>query len=299
MKIRYQDGVTVFLNGKEIYRGNVQADSGSGSAAAFRGSDRQGTGIVVPIPGDSLRPGDNCLAVSLHQYSAYSASPLFSLTLGKMPRFSEGFESLPTAGKSELCRIIAQAGVEIPDAAAILKTLQRDDLESVRVSAAVAAGMNNIPLSMRYLTEPEAHQKLFSVVVQLNEDAWKIVESPKFTSAQYAEALRMANAADTLQSKVHPELKSALSGVENTLGVAFYRCGQYEKAVKALKKSLKIVGENPMDIAFLSLAHHQLGHTEESQKLRLQFDELLNNEEWQHSPIALKVRKEFEAALIE
>lgn len=296
---RYRDGVTVFLNGNEIFRGNVQADSGSQSTADSRGSDRQGTGIVFPIRSETLRPTDNCLALSLHQCSAYSASPLLSPSIGKVPSFSDGFESLPAGGKSALCRVIAQAGGEIPDAAAILKKLQKDDSESVRIAAAVAAAMNDIPVTMLDLTEPEAYQKLFEQVLHLNEDAWKIVESPKFTNAQYMDALRMASAACNLKTKVHPELKAGVAGVENTLAVAFYRCGQYEKAVEKLKESLEIAGENPVDVAFLSLAYHRLGQEEESQKSRMHFDELLKKEEWQHSPTAFKVRKELKTAFNE
>jgi tetratricopeptide (TPR) repeat protein len=61
----------------------------------------------------------------------------------------------------------------------------------------------------------------------------------------------------------------------NTLGVAYYRVGNYEKALDLLSRSdkinsLKQIGASPADLAFLALAHQQLGHTKEAQaKLQL------------------------------
>jgi uncharacterized protein HemY len=61
----------------------------------------------------------------------------------------------------------------------------------------------------------------------------------------------------------------------NTLGVAYYRVGNYEKALDVLVRSdkinaLKDNGSRPADLAFLAMAHQQLGHAQEAEaKLRL------------------------------
>ena len=61
----------------------------------------------------------------------------------------------------------------------------------------------------------------------------------------------------------------------NTLGVAYYRVGNYEKALDALSRSDKInalrdKGSRPTDLAFFAMAHHQLGQTKEAEaKLQL------------------------------
>jgi tetratricopeptide (TPR) repeat protein len=206
---------------------------------------------------------------------------------------------LPTGEKKNLCRIIAQAGMNIPGAAAILEKLLTDESESVRVSAVVAAAMNELPLAMSELSEPESHQMLFVSVNRLNEDAWKIVESSNFTAGQYADALRMARAASDLKSMVHPELQSGVSGVENTLGVALYRNEQYEKAILMLQKSIELQGDNPADAAYLAMVHHKLGQKEEFQKDKAHFEELLKKEEWLHSADALNAQKELNAVLKE
>ena len=61
----------------------------------------------------------------------------------------------------------------------------------------------------------------------------------------------------------------------STLGVAYFRVGNYEKALDVLSRSDKInaledKGSRPTDLAFLAMAHQQLGHTKEAEaKLEL------------------------------
>ena len=55
----------------------------------------------------------------------------------------------------------------------------------------------------------------------------------------------------------------------STLGVAYYRVGNYEKALDVLARSdknnsLNPIGAIPADLAFLAMAHQQLGHTKEA-----------------------------------
>ncbi len=299
MNIQFRDGVTVSLNGEEIYRGNVSASGEIIIKSAYRDSGRGASGIAFAVSTSGLRPVGNCLAVSLHQYSAYSASPLFSLSLGAMPNYSERFGDLPPQGKQQLCRVVAQAGLEVPGAKEILKSLQADNSGDVRISAAIAAAMNELPVTMSSLTDPESQQSFFTQVFGLNHEAWQIVESPGFSTGQYTDALRMARAASVLQSRVNRELRPALGVIENTVGVAFYRSGQFEQAVERLKRSMKTVGDNPSDAGFLALCHHKLGHVEESKKYEELFHELLKKDEWRHNAAAFKVDKELQTVLSE
>ena len=55
----------------------------------------------------------------------------------------------------------------------------------------------------------------------------------------------------------------------NTLGVAQYRVGQHQDAVETLTRSDKLNAARfkisyPADIAFIAMAHHQLGHSDEA-----------------------------------
>ncbi len=78
----------------------------------------------------------------------------------------------------------------------------------------------------------------------------------------YRKALRYSEEACQLE----PENGDLLS----TLGVAYYRVGNYEKALDVLARSDKInalryKGSHPLDLAFLAMAHQQLGHAKEAE----------------------------------
>ena len=96
----------------------------------------------------------------------------------------------------------------------------------------------------------------------LNELAWQIVKLPGGEISDYRKALRYSEEACELE----PENGDFLS----TLGVAYYRVGNYEKALDVLSRSdkinaLKDNGSRPTDLAFLAMAHQQLGHAKEAE----------------------------------
>jgi tetratricopeptide (TPR) repeat protein len=102
---------------------------------------------------------------------------------------------------------------------------------------------------------------------ELNNLAWQFVKLPDGEMSDHRKALRYNEEACQLE----PENGDFLS----TLGVAYYRVGNYEKALDVLSRSdkihsLKDEGSHPEDLAFLVMAHQQLGHTKEAEaKLQL------------------------------
>jgi eukaryotic-like serine/threonine-protein kinase len=97
---------------------------------------------------------------------------------------------------------------------------------------------------------------------KLNYLAWELVKLPGGEMTGYRKALRFSEEACQLE----PENGNLL----NTLGVAYYRVGNYEKALDVLSRSDKInalryKGSRPSDLAFLAMAHQQLGHGKEAQ----------------------------------
>jgi WD40 repeat protein len=102
---------------------------------------------------------------------------------------------------------------------------------------------------------------------ELNDLAWQLVKLPGGEMSGHRKALRYSEEACQLQ----PEDGSFLS----TLGVAYYRLGNFEKALDALARSDKMSaledrGSDPAALAFLAMAHQQLGHTKEAEaKLEL------------------------------
>ncbi len=95
----------------------------------------------------------------------------------------------------------------------------------------------------------------------LNNLAGELVRLRGGEMSGYRKALRYCEEACQLE----PENGDLL----NTLGVAYYRVGNYEKALDVLSRSdkinaLKDNGSRPTDLAFLAMAHQELGHAQEA-----------------------------------
>ncbi len=96
----------------------------------------------------------------------------------------------------------------------------------------------------------------------LNKLAGELVRLPGGELSGYRKALRYSEEACQLE----PENGDFVS----TLGVAYYRAGNYEKALDVLSRSdkinaLKEKGSIPADLAFLAMTHRQLGHAKQAQ----------------------------------
>jgi WD40 repeat protein/tRNA A-37 threonylcarbamoyl transferase component Bud32 len=97
--------------------------------------------------------------------------------------------------------------------------------------------------------------------LQLNNAAWNIVRRPGGEPGAYQRALRYAEAACRLQP--------ANSRYLNTLGAAQFRVGRYADAVATLLQADQINRKEdrdsiPADLAFLAMAYHHLGQTQEA-----------------------------------
>ena len=95
----------------------------------------------------------------------------------------------------------------------------------------------------------------------------------------YAQALAWAERA----VEASPENGSIL----NTLGVAQYRAGHFKEALETLERSAKLNSRpsgalNPSDVAFLAMAHHQLGHPDEARKHLETLRDLLTWDQWKN-----------------
>jgi hypothetical protein len=112
----------------------------------------------------------------------------------------------------------------------------------------------------------------------LNNAAWKVVESRDAGKDAYALALRQAAAA--------ARLAPGDAIILNSLGVAYYRLGDYAKALETLEQSEKLnaanplVGPQPADLAVVGLAHQQLGHKGQAQATLTRLRELMKQPRW-------------------
>jgi WD40 repeat protein len=104
----------------------------------------------------------------------------------------------------------------------------------------------------------------------LNNAAWAVVMRRDAGKDAYTAALRRSEAA----VRVAPGEGYIL----NTLGVAQYRIGDYAKALETLEKSEKLnapKGPPVTDLAFLAMAHQQLGHKEHARRTLVRLREVM------------------------
>jgi tetratricopeptide (TPR) repeat protein len=128
----------------------------------------------------------------------------------------------------------------------------------------------------------------------LNNTSWAVVREPHAAVARYRLALRWAE--EACQSE--PGNGHYL----NTLGVAQYRNGKYAEALASLTQSEPLLakiyqGSFPGDLAFLAMAHHQLGHKEEAAKDLARLRQVMKDSRWANHAESRAFVKEAEALL--
>jgi WD40 repeat protein len=129
----------------------------------------------------------------------------------------------------------------------------------------------------------------------LNEAAWAVVKGRDAGKDAYRLALRRAEAAVRLTPGDGSNL--------NTLGVAQYRLGDCAKAVETLHRSEKLnaattgMAPQPEDLAFLAMAHQQLGHKEQAQAMLKQLREQKKQPGWEKSAEAREFLREAEGLI--
>jgi WD40 repeat protein len=131
---------------------------------------------------------------------------------------------------------------------------------------------------------------------QANDVAWSCVLVPDAVADREA-PIRLAEDALARWSA------GERSDVLNTLGAALYRAGRFEEAIRRLKESSQTQsGERvPRGYAFLALAHHRLGHRDESKrwldKLRDYQSHQVTNYTWDDLEIDI-LRREAESLIL-
>ncbi len=127
-------------------------------------------------------------------------------------------------------------------------------LEKAEETEEAAVARAQLDLDLAELTE-----RLPCEALPLNNRAWLIVGSPKVPNAEEA-----ARAVDLAEKAV--ALDPSRSAYWNTLGVAHYRCGQWEKALEALRESMRLTdGGDAFDWLFMAMVAQKLGRKEEAQ----------------------------------
>jgi hypothetical protein len=111
---------------------------------------------------------------------------------------------------------------------------------------------------------------------QLNDAARMVVRARQGDREAYALALRQAEAA----VQAAPNNR----GYGTTLGAAYYRLGDYANALETLERSEKRYEPrgtpDPATLAFLAMAHHQLGQQDEARAVLARLREEMKHPAW-------------------
>ena len=84
----------------------------------------------------------------------------------------------------------------------------------------------------------------------------------------------------------------------NTLGVAYYRVGEYQDAIDKLERCDKLRTESiPDDLAFLAMAQHQLGQKEQARATLERLRQIMKNWQWTTNGVAQGFLREAEAVM--
>jgi WD40 repeat protein len=112
---------------------------------------------------------------------------------------------------------------------------------------------------------PRARQLALSLVDRYHEEtnpetyhqeSWALVRQPYLNAIQYRFALLQAEHA----CRLAPDRQEYRLG----LGAALYRAGRYQEAIETLKGADRLDQSSPAALAFLAMAHHQLGQREKA-----------------------------------
>jgi tetratricopeptide (TPR) repeat protein len=140
--------------------------------------------------------------------------------------------------------------------------LRTDVLDSVRADPTMSPEVRAAALALAE-TWPESPGGL-------NKAAWELVKLPNRSEADFRRGLRMAEAAIRTQ----PDNWA----YRNTLGVAQYRMGQYQKALATLERSNQLQGNRePADLTFLALTQHRLNQAEAARAMLERLREVMRD----------------------
>jgi tetratricopeptide (TPR) repeat protein/predicted Ser/Thr protein kinase len=110
----------------------------------------------------------------------------------------------------------------------------------------------DVPLHFAVRVVREAGGAPSKNVSLLNDLAWSLCARDALDTADAASVVQLARQA----VEMAPNNPSLL----NTLGLARYRAGDFRGAVSDLQRSIELTkGKQPLDFAFLAMAHHRLG----------------------------------------
>jgi serine/threonine protein kinase/tetratricopeptide (TPR) repeat protein len=184
------------------------------------------TGLALMLMGNVYRVQGECLQCQEHYEKAIG---FFESLVNEFPQ-DAAYRGELAIGYDMLGRLLADRGMT-PGAGAALK----------QAAIQYRASLERAP-----------------TLCILNNFAWFLATCPEKSLRDRAEALEVAKRAISVGTEWGESW--------NTLGVAFYRNGQYDKAIETLRKSMELrAGGDAFDWFFLAMAYHQKGDKDEAE----------------------------------
>jgi len=211
--------------------------------------------------------------------AAWALGELAASSNHVVPTLIESLEATDSSRQRiNLCRLLGTLGPDAAAARTVLERLLDDDNTEVRVWATAALiQITETPPGLREPRHVDEKAHRVEAAISLNNAAWMVAKRADLQAREYATALRAARVACAFRPRDGNSL--------NTLGVALYRTGDFEKAIVALKDSEKRFTEKdgdsyPPNLAFLAMAHHRLEETAKAQQCLASLRSLMQFPKW-------------------
>jgi predicted NACHT family NTPase len=131
------------------------------------------------------------------------------------------------------------------------KPLRKDDvLDYLRNAPTIRPRARQLALSLVGRYHEETNPEIY------HQESWALVRQPYLNSFQYRFAL--------LQAEHACRLARDRQDYRIGLGAALYRDRRYQEAIETLEKADRLDKDSPAALAFLAMAHHQLGQREKA-----------------------------------
>lgn len=272
-RVQFNDGVAVFLDGKELFRRNAPDDPAG--LALGRIPPTMVYPQVMCLDGSLVEPGKtHTLCAVVLPRAENDADLIFRLSLtGQLPQFEELAQHESLRRRAHAMALMMRSANQLSNLPELIKLFSKDKEAGVRALATAAKCYtssfdNPIPKAgWSFITETRNARA--GVASSYNNQAWSRVLRTGDSQHTYDEAVRLARTAYAMSTT-----KAGKSARANTLGVGLLRLGRADEALKLFEEADKLEKSNLND-ACIGLAHHMLGQTDKAKQILEKVEEQL------------------------